>query len=153
MVHLLARPHEGCLAAVRTVARLAIVLGLAVTLSASSCEYTVEQAPPRLAVTAEDAVGSLSSPDPPVLRITVRQEGRPVQGADVRFISLDGDGDELGNIGFDDTDSNGVASVTLAGADPIFLPDILAGVRYEVEVDTPDQAAGGRATAALRIQP
>lgn len=130
---------------------LAGFAGVALLLSGSSCEYTVRETSPDLMSRAEDAVGSLSAENPPVLRVTVTQEGQPVEDADVTFIALDEDGDELGNIGFVNTDANGVASVTLVDANRIVLEDVFAAARYAVDVTSPDFAQGGTATADLRV--
>ncbi len=137
----------------KVTARVAFGAGLTVALTASSCQYSVRPTPPRLAVVAEDAVGSLSAADPPVLRATVTQAGNPLQGADVRFIALDEQGEALANIGFAETDAQGVAVATLADAAQSALDDIFAAVSYEVDVDTPDRAQGGEATATLRVEP
>lgn len=132
--------------------RALATVGLCVVLSGSSCEYTVRETPPKLVSVAEDAVGSLMGANPPVLRVTVTQKGEPVVGADVRFIALDESGDELGNVGFADTDDQGVATVPLAGRS-LVVDALLAADRYEVDITTSDFAPGGSATAQLRVTP
>lgn len=92
-------------------ARPALAVVAAVTLLTVGCgAVSVTRAAPPLQINAEDAVGSLSSPVPPVLQATVTQEGQPVEGLEVRFAGLNADGDNLGGLGFATTDSKGVAT-------------------------------------------
>lgn len=133
--------------------RTIVLLSLVLATTAAGCEVSVRRAPEKIVVRADGAVGSLSGPAPPVLRVSVTQGDAPLVGADVRFIALDEEGEELGNVGFTKTDAQGVAQVPLGGRDPIVQEALLAAVRYEADVDLPDATASGRGGAQLRVTP
>lgn len=136
-------------------ARPAVAVVAAVTLLTAGCgAVSVTRAAPPLQINAEDAVGSLSSPMPPVLRATVTQEGQPVEGLEVRFAGLNADGGNLGGLGFATTDSKGVATAPAQQPSGTTLERTLfEATMYEAIANTRGGAASGRGVAPLDIRP
>lgn len=136
-------------------ARPALGVVTAVTLLTAGCgAVSITRAAPPLQISVEDAVGSLSSPAPPVLQATVRQEGRPVEGLEVRFAGLNADGDNLGGLGFATTDSNGVATAPAQQPSGTTREQTLfEATTYEAIANTQGGAASGRGTARLDVTP
>ena len=136
----------------RGVRAAAAVLVLGVLLPGCA-SISISKTPPQLELEAEDAVGSLSDPSPPVLRVRVLREGEPVQGLEVRFSGLDEDGDELGGLGFATTDAQGIAVTPAAQPEGTTLEQTLfEATHYQAAAVTEGGEASGRDRARLDVR-